>query len=240
MDGAAAAGAAQRHEHTQAAARQAAGVFDTQPTQPHASEQRASQPQPSQPASADAVQRAPVMGSALGVPFIAGTTPFDVDRARHPSGIVPVVQNVVATVNLGCQLELKKIALHARNAEYNPKRFTAVIMRLLEPKTTALIFASGKIVVTGAKSEEAVRLAARKFARIIQKLDFPARFTEFKVQNVVASCDVRFAIRLEGLAANHGHFSSVRAPRLAAARGARMACAPAERASTPAHAPVSA
>ena len=45
----------------------------------------------------------------------------EVDRAKHPSGIVPVLQNVVATVNLGCKLDLKAIALHARNAEYNPK-----------------------------------------------------------------------------------------------------------------------
>lgn len=44
-----------------------------------------------------------------------------VDRTKHPSGIVPVLQNVVATVDLGCKLELKDIALHARNAEYNPK-----------------------------------------------------------------------------------------------------------------------
>ena len=44
-----------------------------------------------------------------------------VDRTIHPSGIVPMLQNVVATVNLGCRLDLKEIALHARNAEYNPK-----------------------------------------------------------------------------------------------------------------------
>lgn len=44
-----------------------------------------------------------------------------VDRSVHPSGIVPTLQNVVATVNLGCKLDLKQIALHARNAEYNPK-----------------------------------------------------------------------------------------------------------------------
>jgi len=66
--------------------------------------------------------------------------------AAHPSGIIPTLQNIVATVNLGCKLELKKIAMGARNAEYNPKRFAAVIMRIREPKTTALIFASGKMV----------------------------------------------------------------------------------------------
>src|ERR1700709_996620 len=82
-------------------------------------------------------------------------------------------------------------------------------MRIREPKTTALIFASGKMVVTGAKSEDHSRLASRKYARIIQKLGFDAKFTEFKIQNIVGSCDVKFPIRLEGLHYSHGHFSSV-------------------------------
>jgi hypothetical protein len=42
------------------------------------------------------------------------------------------------------------------------QRFAAVIMRIREPKTTALVFASGKMVCTGAKSEEHSKLAARK------------------------------------------------------------------------------
>ncbi|KAK6145022.1 hypothetical protein DH2020_021842 [Rehmannia glutinosa] len=73
-------------------------------------------------------------------------------------------------------------------------RFAAVIMRIREPKTTALIFASGKMVCTGAKSEQQSKLAARK---------------DFKIQNIVGSCDVKFPIRLEGLAYAHGAFSSV-------------------------------
>merc|ERR1719350_940051 len=109
-------------------------------------------------------------------------------------GIVPQLQNIVSTVNLACPLDLKKIALHARNAEYNPKRFAAVIMRIRDPRTTALIFSSGKMVCTGAKSEEDSRLAARKYARI--------------VQNLVGSCDVKFPIRLEGLVLTHSQFSS--------------------------------
>lgn len=114
----------------------------------------------------------------------------------------------MSTVNLGTRLDLKQIALHARNAEYNPKRFAAVIMRIREPKTTALIFASGKMVCTGAKSEELSKLAARKYARIIQKLGFQAKFMDFKIQNIVGSCDVKFPIRLEGLAHDHSTYSS--------------------------------
>ena len=118
------------------------------------------------------------------------TTPEQVPASSaSASGIVPTLQNIVATVNLSARLDLKTIALHARNAEYNPKRFAAVIMRIREPKTTALVFASGKMVVTGAKSEDDSRLASRKYARIIQKLGFNASFKDFKIQNIVGSCD---------------------------------------------------
>lgn len=139
-------------------------------------------------------------------PQAAGT---DVpDSNVHRSGIIPKLQNVVATVNLSCQIDLKSVAMRARNAEYNPKRFAAVIMRIREPKTTALVFASGKMVVTGAKSEEDVYQAARKYGRMLQKLEFPVQFKEFKVQNMVASTDVKFPVRLEGIAMAHEGFCS--------------------------------
>lgn len=90
-------------------------------------------------------------------------------------------------------MDLKKIALHARNAEYNPKRFAAVIMRIREPRTTALIFSSGKMVCTGAKSEEDSRLAARKYARIIQKLGFTVSIKNL-VSYYLYTCHISFPL----------------------------------------------
>ena len=121
---------------------------------------------------------------------------------------LPKIQNIVATVNLQCPLNLKTIALYARNAEYNPRRFSAVIMRLRNPKTTALIFASGKMVCTGAKNEKACRIASRKFARVVQKLSFPVQFTAFKIQNIVANCNVNFPIDLEHILNAHNDYCS--------------------------------
>ncbi|THU96680.1 TATA-box binding protein-like protein [Dendrothele bispora CBS 962.96] len=118
-------------------------------------------------------------------------------RITATEGILPTLQNIVTTVSLDYRLDLKTIALHARNAEYNPKRFSAVIMRIRDPKTTALISASGKMVVTGAKSEDNSRLASRKYARIVQKLGFDAKFSEFKIQNIMG----------KGPAYSHGQFS---------------------------------
>ncbi|XP_068947860.1 TATA box-binding protein-like 2 [Petaurus breviceps papuanus] len=147
--------------------------------------------------------------SSSGFSPMTPMTPLKpVTPVSESSGIVPQIENIVSTVNLACKLDLKKIALQAKNAEYNPKRFAAVIMRIREPRTTALIFSSGKMVCTGAKSEELSRLAARKFARVVQKLGFPARFLDFKIQNIVGTCDMKFPIRLETLALRHQQFSS--------------------------------
>lgn len=79
------------------------------------------------------------------IPSKGPMTPMTPMTPADPA-ILPQLQNIVSTVNLNCKLDLKKIALQARNAEYNPKRFAAVIMRIREPRTTALIFSSGKMV----------------------------------------------------------------------------------------------
>ncbi len=110
--------------------------------------------------------------------------------------ILPNIENIVSTADLNYPLNLREIALKATNAEYNPKRFSAVIMKIKEPKTTALIFSNGKIVCLGAKTEEDSRKACRKFAKIIKKFGFPVVFKEFKIQNIVGSCDIKFQIAL--------------------------------------------
>ena len=62
------------------------------------------------------------------------------------------------------------LAQWCRNSEYNPGRFNAVVMRIREPRTTALIFRTGKVVITGAKSEQEAFQAARIFEKTIAKV----------------------------------------------------------------------
>ncbi|XP_018800514.1 PREDICTED: TBP-related factor [Bactrocera latifrons] len=118
------------------------------------------------------------------------------------------LQNVVATVSVGCELNLQDINFRTRNSEYTPSRFHGVVMRMREPRCTALIFRTGKIICTGARNETEASLGARKFARILQKLGYPVKFVDFKLQNIVATVDLRFPIRLENLNQMHGQFSS--------------------------------
>lgn len=117
-------------------------------------------------------------------------------------------RNVVSTVSCGCELNLQQINFRTRNSEYNPSRFHGVVMRMREPRCTALIFRTGKIICTGARTVHDSNLGARKFCRILQKLGYKVKFNEFKIQNVIATVDLRFPIRLENLNQIHGQFSS--------------------------------
>lgn len=141
----------------------------------------------------------------------ASPTTTPTERPLSISGNLPQIQNVVASCDLSCHLELTHLAQHIRNAEYAPKRFSAVVVRLREPRTTALIFASGKMVITGAKSEDDARLAARKNARIVQKQSYTISFKNFKIQNIVGSGALGAAkegIKLDDLARDHRQFAS--------------------------------
>ena len=93
----------------------------------------AHQPSTSMPAKSHVY--APVPSPAGAPPSPMPATPHSIAApGSMDPGIVPQLQNIVSTVSLGCRLDLKRIALHARNAEYNPKRFAAVIMRIREPR----------------------------------------------------------------------------------------------------------
>jgi len=94
----------------------------------------------------------------------------------------PTLQNIVSTAKLGANLDLYKIALEGRNVEYKPKHFAAAIMRIRDPKTTALIFRSGKMVCTGAKSELDSHTAAKNYAKQLKKIGNPnVHLTDFTI-----------------------------------------------------------
>ena len=113
--------------------------------------------------------------------------------------IIPNIQHMVSTAELNCKLNLKEIALQAINVEYNPKKFPGLTMRIKEPKATAQIFANGKIVCLGTKNEEQSKNACKKFAQNIKTLGYNVNLTNFKIQNIVGSCKLKFTLRLSDL-----------------------------------------
>ena len=72
------------------------------------------------------------------------------------------IENVVASTSLGQELDLNAIEDALDGAEYNPQQFPGLVYRLKEPKTATLLFRSGKVVCTGAKSLDDVKVAIGK------------------------------------------------------------------------------
>ena len=111
------------------------------------------------------------------------------------------IQNVVACADLHQEMDLKAIMKTFINVVYHPKRFPGLIYRLKRPKTATLIFRTGKMVCTGAKSEKKARSAVRKVVRDLKKggiiiLGRP----EITIENMVASADMGGRVDVERMA----------------------------------------
>jgi transcription initiation factor TFIID TATA-box-binding protein len=108
------------------------------------------------------------------------------------------IENVVASATLNQKVDLNAVVKGYPGVEYRPEQFPGLVFRLKRPKTATLIFNSGKMVCTGAKSEKESRGAIMKVVKelkrggiiIISKPDL-------KVVNIVASASVGGMIDLE-------------------------------------------
>jgi len=115
------------------------------------------------------------------------------------------IENVVASTSLGDVLDLQSIALGLDGAEYEPEQFPGLIYRLKVPKTAILLFRSGKVVCTGAKSmkevEDSIHSVALQIRKGGQKITLHPKIA---VQNIVASSDLESEINLNAIAVTLG------------------------------------
>jgi len=108
------------------------------------------------------------------------------------------IQNVVASATLNQKVDLNAIVKSFPGVEYRPEQFPGLVFRLRRPKTATLIFTSGKMVCTGAKSEKEARRAVMNVIKELKKggiiiISKP----ELKIQNIVASASLGGKIDLE-------------------------------------------
>jgi len=108
------------------------------------------------------------------------------------------IENIVATVSLDQPLDLYAIERAIPSVEYNPEQFPGLVYRLEEPRVTALIFKSGKMVITGAKSTQQLIEAVKKIVRNLKKhgIMIVGR-PKVQIQNIVASANLHICVDLE-------------------------------------------
>jgi len=81
------------------------------------------------------------------------------------------IQNIVASASLGGMIDLEKAAYSLGKTMYEPEQFPGLIYRMDEPKVVILLFASGKLVCTGAKKEQDVYDAVHKLHEMLEEQD---------------------------------------------------------------------
>lgn len=80
------------------------------------------------------------------------------------------VQNMVASADLGRELNLNTIAYSTPTTEYGPEQFPGLVYRMEDPKIVFLLFAKGKVVITGAKSLEKARKGLKKLVEMLKRI----------------------------------------------------------------------
>ena len=119
--------------------------------------------------------------------------------ARNKSKIK--IQNIVVSTSLEHDIPLIKLAEVLPNTEYNPEQFPGLVMRIKNPKTSALIFSSGKVVCTGAKSISKVKESIQKIIENLRKIRIKIKIKpKINIQNMVASGTINMDLNLNSLA----------------------------------------
>lgn len=115
------------------------------------------------------------------------------------------IENVVASTGIGQELDLETLADDLKATKYDPDHFPGLVYRMQEPKAAALIFRSGKIVCTGAKSVSGVTAALEQVFDELRELgihvdDEP----EIEIQNIVSCADLGHKLNLNAIAIGLG------------------------------------
>ena len=111
------------------------------------------------------------------------------------------IVNIVVSTSLEHDIPLEKMAATLSNTEYNPEQFPGLVIRIKEPKTSALIFSSGKVVCTGARTIEKVQESIKKIIKSLEKINIKIKIKpEIKIVNIVASGSVGMPLNLNELA----------------------------------------
>ena len=115
------------------------------------------------------------------------------------------IENVVASTGIGQELDLQSVAMDLEGADYDPEQFPGLVYRTQNPKSAALIFRSGKIVCTGAKSTDDVHESLNIVFGKLRDLQIPVDDDpDITVQNIVTSADIGENLNLNAIAIGLG------------------------------------
>jgi len=113
------------------------------------------------------------------------------------------IENIVASASFGVVISLEKVVSKLEGMEYEPEQFPGLVYRMKDPKAAALIFGSGKVVCTGARSITDVKAVFAKVVDVVTKsgVKVPKDY-KMQVENIVASAKLDGNLKLDKIAFN--------------------------------------
>jgi len=80
------------------------------------------------------------------------------------------IENIVASAFLNVEIPLDKVTTKGESVEYEPEQFPGLVYRMSDPNVAFLLFSSGKIVCTGARTKKDVERAIEKLVKKLVKI----------------------------------------------------------------------
>jgi len=111
------------------------------------------------------------------------------------------IENIVASAKVANSIDLTALSAKYKDADYDRKRFPGVVLRMQNPRIAALVFGSGKVILTGTKSTDNLTKGLALLGDKVRCLDpgIPKKLT-YSIQNIVTSADLGFTINLNRVA----------------------------------------
>lgn len=108
---------------------------------------------------------------------------------------------MVASATLNVKVPLNKLVARVPGTEYEPEQFPGLVYRMKEPKAASLIFTSGKVVCTGARSPALARKAMGKVIEAIKSIGVEINDKpKIRIENIVASARIEGTLKLNEIA----------------------------------------
>ncbi|MFA5049643.1 MAG: TATA-box-binding protein [Candidatus Micrarchaeia archaeon] len=113
------------------------------------------------------------------------------------------ITNMVASANLGLELDLFTLARELREVEYEPEQFPGAILKFKDPKASLLLFKNGKVVCVGCKNRNIIRKTIEKTIKILTPYStkiIRQKKPKIEITNIVASAELNMNLDLYAVA----------------------------------------
>jgi transcription initiation factor TFIID TATA-box-binding protein len=109
------------------------------------------------------------------------------------------IQNLVASSNLETTLDLYNLAAAIPDVEYEPEQFPGAIFKIKEPKVTLLLFKNGKLIISGASTEDDIIAGIKKATKLINEIQKEVKIKKavnYTIVNLVATSNLNRPVDL--------------------------------------------